>query len=37
MEAEDGSSRQQIFSCSLQCQINMNLVFHIGKDVSEIE
>ena len=29
-------SRQQIFRCSLQCQINMNLVFHISEDGSEI-
>ena len=25
------------FRCSLQCQINMNLVFHISEDGSEIE
>ena len=25
------------FRCSLQCQINMNLVFHISEDSSEIE
>ena len=29
-------SRQQIFRCSLQCQANMNLVFHISDDSSEI-
>ena len=29
-------SRQRIF-CSMQCQINMNLVFHISKGGSEIE
>ena len=28
-------SRQRIFCCSLQCQINMNLVFHISEDGSE--
>ena len=30
-------SRQRIFRCRLQCQINMNLVFHISEDGSEIE
>ena len=25
------------FRCPLQCQINMNLVFHISEDGSEIE
>ena len=25
------------FRCSLQCPINMNLVFHISEDSSEIE
>ena len=29
-------SRQRIFRCRLQCQINMNLVFHISEDGSEI-
>ena len=29
-------SRQRIFRCSLQCQINMNLDFHISEDGSEI-
>ena len=26
-----------LFRCRLQCQINMNLVFHIPEDRSEIE
>ena len=30
-------SRQRIFRCSLQCQINMNLVFHISEHGSEIK
>ena len=30
-------SRQQISRCSLQCQINMNLVFHNSEHDSEIE
>ena len=30
-------SRQRIFRCRLHCQINMNLVFHISEDGSEIE
>ena len=30
-------SRQRIFRCRLQCQININLVFHISEDGSEIE
>ena len=30
-------SRQRIFRCPLQSQINMNLVFHISEDGSEIE
>ena len=29
-------SRQRIFRCRLQCQINMNLVFHISEDGSEV-
>ena len=29
-------SRQRFFRCRLQCQINMNLVFHISEDGSEI-
>ena len=29
-------SRQRIFRCRLQCQINMNLVFHISEDGSEM-
>ena len=29
-------SRQRIFRCRLQCQINMNRVFHISEDGSEI-
>ena len=29
-------SKQRIFRCSLQCQINMNLVFHTPEDGSEI-
>ena len=29
--------RERIFRYSLQCQINMNLVFHISEDGSEIE
>ena len=28
-------SRQRIFRCSQQCQININLVFHISEDGSE--
>ena len=32
----ESRSRQRIFRCSLQCQINMNLVFHISEDSSEI-
>ena len=31
---EDAQCR--IFRCSLQCQVNMNLVFHISEDGSEI-
>ena len=30
-------SRQRIFRCFLQCQINMNLVFHISEDGSETD
>ena len=33
----ESRSRQRIFRCSLQCQINMNLVFHISEDGFEIE
>ena len=29
-------SRQRICRCRLQCQINMNLIFHISEDGSEI-
>ena len=30
-------SRQRIFRCPLQCQINMKLAFHISEDCSEID
>ena len=33
----ESRSRQRIFRCSLQCEINMNLVFHISEDGSEID
>ena len=36
-EFELDRSRQRIFRCPLQGQINMNLVFHISEDGSEIE
>ena len=34
--SEPSRSRQRIFRCRLQCQIDMNLVFHISEDGSEI-
>ena len=32
----ESHSKQRLFRCSLQCQINMNLVFHISEVGSEI-